>query len=170
MALPADAKQVDCLIIGAGPAGLAAAIYLARFRRSLALVDSGQSRAAYIPVSHNYPGFPDGIHGPELLQQLRQQAARYGVEVIHGSVDQLKLQEDGTFRASMGAESLLAQKVLLATGVVDKKPVMADLDQAIRCGAVRLCPVCDGFEVRDRRVAVLGTIEDALPPALFMRT
>src|SRR3546814_6469893 len=59
--------QLDCLIIGAGPAGLTAALYLARYRRRIAVVDAGNSRAALIPATHNYPGFPDGIPGRDLL-------------------------------------------------------------------------------------------------------
>lgn len=75
----APSTTVDCLIVGAGPAGLTAAIYLARYCRSIAVIDDGRSRAAAIPCTHNYPGFPDGIAGVELLARLRTQAARYGV-------------------------------------------------------------------------------------------
>ena len=80
---------LDALVIGAGPAGLTAAIYLARFRRRIVIIDSGDSRAELIPVTHNYPGFPDGISGRELLSRLRVQAARYGVQVRPGTVDGL---------------------------------------------------------------------------------
>jgi glycine/D-amino acid oxidase-like deaminating enzyme len=63
--------MLDTLVIGGGPAGLTAAVYLARFHRSVRVVDAGESRASLIPVSHNYPGFPDGIGGLELLERLR---------------------------------------------------------------------------------------------------
>ena len=66
--------MLDCIIVGAGPAGLTAAIYLARFHRSLQVIDGGPGRAFLIPMSHNYPGFPPGITGPELLERLRCQA------------------------------------------------------------------------------------------------
>ncbi len=75
---------IDCLIIGAGPAGLAAAIYLARFRRRIAILDSGFSRASLIPASHNCPGFPEGISGKELLRLLRLQASRFKVRSRKG--------------------------------------------------------------------------------------
>src|SRR5689334_9698662 len=65
-----DTSMYDCLIVGGGPAGLIAAIYLARFRRDVRVIDAGASRASLIPTSHNYPGFPDGISGPELLARL----------------------------------------------------------------------------------------------------
>ena len=74
----------DCLVIGAGPAGLVAATYLARFRRHVAVVDAGNSRAALIPTSHNCPGFPLGVSGPRLLQRMREQAVNYGVHVQPG--------------------------------------------------------------------------------------
>lgn len=162
-------RVVDCLIVGAGPAGLTAAIYLARFRRSLTVVDNGASRASYIPVSHNYPGFPHGISGDELLARLRDQAQRHGVEVTEGQVDSLA-RDGGGFVASAGASEIFARKVLLATGIVDKKPEMSNLREAIRKGAIRLCPICDGFEVCDRRIAVFGPAAQTVNHATFMRT
>ena len=78
----ADNDCHDCLIIGGGPAGLTAAVYLARYRRKVMVVDSGCSRASLIPASHNCPGFPDGVGGEELLARLRCQAAHYGVSVV----------------------------------------------------------------------------------------
>jgi thioredoxin reductase (NADPH) len=77
MSKPAN-QPYDCLIIGGGPAGLTAAIYLARYRRRVIVLDAGKSRAAWIPTSHNYPGFEDGIGGPELLALLAGQADQYG--------------------------------------------------------------------------------------------
>lgn len=71
----------DCVVVGAGPASLTAAIYLARFLRRVAVLDGGASRDSLIPISHNYPGFPDGISGDELLDRLRRQAARYGARI-----------------------------------------------------------------------------------------
>ena len=67
---------LDCLVIGAGPAGLTAATYLARFRRTVLVIEDGQSRAALIPVTRNYPGFPEGISGQDLLGRIRGQAER----------------------------------------------------------------------------------------------
>ena len=162
-------QEVDCLIVGAGPAGLTAAIYLARFRRSIALVDSGASRASYIPLSHNYPGFPQGISGDELLARLRAQAERHGVTVTRGLVYSLN-PEAGGFLATMGVEKVYARKVLLATGIVDKQPEMRNLREAIDKGAIRLCPICDAFEVVDRRIAIHGPASESVGHAIFMRT
>jgi thioredoxin reductase (NADPH) len=162
-------RNVDCLVIGAGPAGLTAAIYLARFRRQIAIIDSGHSRATYIPRTRNYPGFPDGISGPELLERLRSQAERYGARVETGLID--SLERDGeAFVASFGAEPVRARRVLLATGIVDKEPDMRDFKEGVRCGCIRLCPICDGFEVTDTAVAVYGPAKSAASHALFIRT
>ncbi len=161
--------DVDCLIVGAGPAGLTAAIYLARFRRRIALIDSNNSRAEYIPVTRNYPGFPNGISGAELLANLRLQAAHYGADVTSGRVEELR-PADGGFTAVIGSNHVIAKKVLLATGVVDKEPAMPGLREAIRQGCIRLCPICDGFEVLGLKVAVLGPATEALKHALFLRT
>lgn len=160
---------MDCLIVGAGPAGLTAAIYLARFRRRFVVVDSGSSRASYIPISRNFPGFPDGISGAELLERLRAQVQRHGIEITPGSVERLERTGD-QFVAFSGAGNIAAKRVLLATGFVDEKPPIADLREAIRVGCVRLCPVCDAFEATDRKIAVLGPLESALGHALFLRT
>ena len=162
-------EPLDCLIIGAGPAGLTAAIYLARFRRRVALYDAGSSRASYIPTTRNYPGFPDGISGDELLARLRAQAGRYGASVTEGLVERIERRGDG-FVATVGKGEVAARTLLLATGLVDKAPEMANLREAIDAGAIRLCPICDGHEVIDRDVAVYGPAASALSHALFMRT
>jgi thioredoxin reductase (NADPH) len=161
--------DVDCLVVGAGPAGLTAAIYLARFRRSIAVYDAGHSRATYIPTTRNYPGFPDGISGDELLARLRTQAERYGARITHAEVESLAL--DGpVFVATAGGNQVRARKVLLATGIVDKEPEIANLREAVAAGCIRLCPICDGHEVIDRPVAVYGPAASTVSHALFMRT
>jgi len=97
--LSRDTPSCDVLVVGAGPAGLIAAVYLARFRRSVTLVDAGHSRALRIPRSHNYPGFPDGITGSDLTASLRGQARRYGIEPTPGHVTSLS-RIDGGFEAA----------------------------------------------------------------------
>src|SRR3954453_11637247 len=109
-------KHCDCLIIGGGPAGLTAAIYLARYRRKVLVVDDGHSRAELIPESHNYPGFTGGISGSDLLRALRDQAERYGAVLQHGRITDLQTGADG-FVAVHGRQQLSASKVLLATGI-----------------------------------------------------
>ena len=159
----------DCIIVGAGPAGLTAALYLARFRRDVKVFDAGNSRASYIPRTRNYPGFPEGISGDDLLARLHEQAGRYGARVRGALVEALE-GEDGRFLATVEGERIAARKVLVATGTVDKEPEMANLREAVAAGAIRLCPICDGHEVIDRRVAVYGPAARAASHAIFMRT
>jgi thioredoxin reductase (NADPH) len=164
-----DDTSLDCLIIGAGPAGLAAAIYLARFRRTFQVIDSGASRASLIPLSHNYPGFPDGITGDELLARLRAQARRYGADLVNGAVERLEKRDGGGFTAYCGNRQIQARIVLLATGVVDIEPALPNLTDAIRCGYVRHCPVCDAYEIIGQKVGVIGFGKGGLREALFLR-
>jgi thioredoxin reductase (NADPH) len=165
----ASAADVDCLVIGGGPAGLTAGIYLARFLRNVAVIDSGSSRASLIPETHNYPGFPNGISGPDLLSELREHATRYGTVLQEGVVETLECVPRG-IRARIGSRHVDARKVILATGIVDDKPALPSLEEFIYAGRIRFCPICDGFEVQGKRVAVLGPMKHAVKKALFLRT
>jgi len=166
---PPDHPMLDCLIVGAGPAGLTAAIYLARYRRRILLVDAGQSRAALIPITHNYPGFPHGISGTGLLTRLSRQAARYDVHVRRGTVKALSRQGD-EFIAEIDADRVTASTVVLATGVIDTQPGIADVREATLSGCVRWCPICDGYDVTDQSVALLAHAANGFEHALFLRT
>ena len=159
---------LDCLIVGGGPAGLTAAIYLARFRRRFALVDAGESRARWIPRSHNHPGFVHGVGGAELLERLRRQLARYPSATLEGTVETMTRRPDGTFEASVGGAALVAATVIVATGIVDRAPALVGVDEATARSAVRQCPICDGYEVIDRRVAIVGGDSHALGEAMFL--
>ena len=161
--------QVDCAVVGGGPAGLTAAIYLARFRRRVVVIDAGQSRAALIPVSHNYPGFPQGINGKELLGRLREQARLYGVDIVHGAAHSLTRFESG-FQLEVGQRPVHALKVLVASSAIDRKPDIPDLQNATLAGAVRWCPICDGFEVQDKVVGLISPPREGYKHALFLRT
>ena len=162
-------QRYDCVIIGGGPAGLTAATYLARFRRRVIVVDEGKSRASLIPVSHNYPGY-FGISGVELLGILRAQAEQYGVDFLHGRVASLSRSPESCFVAEAGERRIEARTTLIATGVKDIDPDMPGLRSAVQSGALRYCPICDGYEARDQRIGVLGTVASAGKKCLFMRT
>lgn len=159
---------IDALVVGGGPAGMTAALYLARFRRRLLLADAGEPRAAWIPASHNIPFFAEGIPGPEILARQRDHLARYRVPMIAARVMAL-VREGGGFRAEIqGRAPIHARHVLLATGAVDVEPALPDLPDAVRRGLVRYCPICDGFESRDQRIAVIGHGAKAAAEALFI--
>ena len=160
----------DCLVIGGGPAGLTAAIYLTRYHLSLKVVDAGKSRASWIPCTHNHAGFPGGISGKELLARMREQAQMYGASIETARVSRLDTIEGG-FSAEWGSGSVTARKVLLATGVTNRRPLMdEDLhDDALARGLIRYCPVCDGFEVTDKKVGVIGSGSHGVAEAVFIR-
>jgi thioredoxin reductase (NADPH) len=160
--------MLDCLVIGGGAAGLMAGVYLGRYRRHALVVDDGGSRLAMIPLSRNVLGFPEGIAGPQLLANLREHAARFGVPMEAGRVERLHRRDDGSFEAMAGTRRLSARYVLLATGARDVEPDVAGLAPSLKCGQVRYCPVCDGFETQGHRVAVLGPETHGLREAVFV--
>jgi thioredoxin reductase (NADPH) len=162
---------LDCIIVGAGPAGLTAAVYLARFHLKIRLFDCGTSRAALIPCTHNHAGFPDGIAGTELLARMLAQAERYGAERELARVTRVEREEDG-FCVRVEAREYRARTVLLATGVINNRPSGIDHalhTEALTKGLLRYCPICDGYEVTDQRVAVIGTGDHGTAEALFLR-
>lgn len=163
--------MIDCLIIGGGPAGLTAAIYAARFHLSVQVVDAGDSRAEKIPHTRNHAGFPDGISGVALLERMREQAVLYGTELIAGRVTDLGRGADG-FVATLPDREIAARTVLLATGVTNRRPLMDEAlhAEALRQGRLRYCPVCDGYEVTDQAVAVVGRGPRAAREAEFLRS
>jgi len=168
-----DEPILDCLIIGGGPAGLTAAIYLARFHLDILVVDAGNSRASWIPCTRNVSGFPDGIEGSELLQRMRDQACKYDAKVETEFVTKLERDERrGLFTATWGSGCATARTVLLATGVTNRRPPMDEElhDQALARGLVRYCPICDGYEVTDKKVGVIGSDSHGVAEALFLRS
>ncbi len=165
-------EPLDCLIIGGGPAGLTAATYLARFHLKLKLVDSGKSRAAMIPCTHNHAGYPEGISGLDLIARMKEQSQLYGAAIENGFVSRIEQAEDATFVAEWGCGPVLARTVLLATGVTNRRPPMDEAahDQAVARGLIRYCPICDGYEVTDKAVGVIGTGDKGFAEAIFLRS
>ncbi len=161
---------LDTLVIGGGPAGLTAAIYLARFHLKLRVIDAGDSRAEWIPLSHNHAGYPEGISGHELVRRMREQAAIYGAVAERGCVERLTL-TDGVYRAETTLGPIATRTVLLATGTVNRSPPMpeAEHDEALARGLLRYCPVCDAYEASDKAIAVLGCDDRGAREALFLR-
>lgn len=161
----------DCIVIGAGPAGLTAAIYLARFHLAIRLFDCGTSRAALIPCTRNHAGFPEGISGEELLARMRGQAERFGAQRELARVTRIGRDGDG-FEVEAEGRTLGARSVLMATGVINNRP--EGLSEALHAealakGLLRYCPICDAYEVTDRRVAVIGTGDHGTAEAEFLR-
>lgn len=163
--------RLDCLIVGGGPAGLTAAIYLARFLRRVTVIDKDEGRLAMIPRTRNHAGFPGGIAGCDLLERMREQAREYGAVLVTGEVTDLSGSvDDFTVEADCGR--FRARTVLLATGVLNRRPpVTADVHHdAVQRGLIRYCPICDGFEQQGKHVGILGAGDSGHGEALFMRT
>ncbi len=164
-------EPLDCLIVGAGPAGLTGALYLARFHRRFAVIDSGAPRAAWIPTSHNIPLFAEGIGGEALLVRQKETAQRYGAVVQNGEVTRIERRERGFFahaETERGAQTIATRKIILATGAVDIEPDLPDLPNAVQRGLVRYCPICDGYEAADKKIAVIGYGDRGLGEADFV--
>lgn len=165
------ADRYDALIVGGGPGGLTAAIYLARFHRRVVVVDEGHSRAKWIPLSHNHAGFPHGIAGEELLRRMREQAKRYGATILTDRIETIDGKADG-FEARGSTVTISARAVLIATGIENRRPALdADTHRdALQRGALRYCPVCDGYEATGLAIGVIGANTHGVAEALFLRT
>ncbi len=161
----------DCAVIGGGPAGLTAAIHLARYHLSVTVFDDNTSRASMIPISHNHAGFPDGISGQDLLARMRAQAQRYGA-LIRGSKVTVLEKDSDLFKLEFDGDTAFARTVLMGTGVLNRRPPMSSPahDEAVARGLLRYCPVCDGFEVSDKSLGVVGTGMKGFREAKFLRS
>ena len=148
---------------------MTAAIYLARFRRRVVLIDGGESRASLIPRSHNHPGYPDGIHGNDLLDRMRRQMDRFEVSVLRGKATGAARMPDSSFRITAEGQAILADHIILATGSRDRLPPLEDALAHICQGLLRQCPICDAYELSGQPVAVIGAGECAAGEALFLR-
>ncbi|WP_019009391.1 NAD(P)/FAD-dependent oxidoreductase [Deinococcus aquatilis] len=160
----------DCVIVGGGPAGLSAAVYMGRFRRTTLLIDSGEGRWVYGQHNENYLGFPKGVSARRLRALGVAQAERFGVVPHQGRVEQIDLlpgQEGFTLATTSG--QAIARTVIWAAGVRDRWPTFR--------GARRLvgkqlfwCIVCDGWRTLDREILLLGNIDAAAEDALQFLT
>jgi thioredoxin reductase (NADPH) len=165
---PSRSADADTIVIGGGPGGLASATYLGRFLRSVLVVEDGSSRAAIIPRSHNYPAFPDGVVGAKLVAAMHEQAERYGARFRAGHVTAVERLPDG-FAVHWTGGSATAPKVILATGLSDTAPTMPHLAEALQQGALRYCPVCDGYEARDQAIGLVADHGSDTFEALYLR-
>lgn len=164
--------QADIVIVGAGPAGLSAALYAARFCRDTLVLHDGASRAASIPVTQNVPGFADGVTGTDLVERMSRHAMRFGARIRKARISRVGRNAGNTFELqSEEGESWIARALVLATGLEHNRiPIDSDLhERAVHRGVLRYCPVCDGYEHRGQRIGVVGCDVSGAAEALFLR-
>jgi thioredoxin reductase (NADPH) len=158
----------DCVVVGGGPAGLSAAIYLARFQRSVLVVDGADGRSSFHQVNENYLGFPKGIPARRLRLLGRQQARRFGVRFATDRLVDAAAEGDLFRFRGQGRRVYRGRTAVLATGVVDHFPEVTGWREAVG-RSLFWCITCDGYKVRDRRVAVVGAADEAAGTTLQLR-
>ena len=148
-------QEVDAVVVGGGPSGLAAASWLGRFRRSVVVVDSGDYRARHVERSHGYLG-RDPQTPLDFIARGREEVLAYPTaQILSGKVDGVVRRDDGLFDVDTSTGPLLAHRVVLATGVKDAFPDVEGMAEHYGASVFH-CPACDGYEARDRDVVALG--------------
>lgn len=158
--------KYDCVIVGGGPAGLTAAIYLQRFRRKTLVVDQGNSRVKMAPRIRNLIGYDAGIPGKDLLQRLKRQATKFNAHFVEGEAEVRR--HSGGFTVQVNEKIFHSRFVILAIGMKDKQPAGIDFVDLCRRKYLAYCPICDGFEQCEKEIGVLINNRAGLRKAKFL--
>lgn len=159
----------DVIIIGSGPAGYTAALYAARARLSpLVFEGSVSSGGALMNTTdvENFPGFPDGVLGPDLMDAIRKQAERFGAELVPDDVTEVDLRANPKV-VMVGGDTFLARTVIIATGS-SYRELGVPGEKRLSGHGVSWCATCDGFFFRDKEIAVVGGGDSAMEEATFL--
>lgn len=158
----------NMVIIGSGPAGLTAAVYAARANLQPLLIEGKEpgGQLTLTTLVENFPGFPDGVLGPDLMDSMRKQAQRFGAEIVNGYVHGVKLMEQ-PFRVYYGDNEVQAKTVVISTGS-SAKLIGIDSELHLMGYGVSTCATCDGFLYRGKEIAVVGGGDSAMEEATFL--
>src|SRR5688500_18305818 len=148
------AMDRDAIVIGGGPAGLSAALWLGRYRRRAVVVDAGQQRNRWVESSHGYLGL-DGISPIELLERARKDLGRYPSVVVRDGFVRAAEGSRDDFVVDVDGEQVACRRIVLAIGTKDRFPEIANLFEHYGA-SVFTCPSCDGYEAQNKRVVVIG--------------
>lgn len=148
-------KSYDAIIIGAGPAGISASLYIKRANLNVLVLYFGEGNLEKAHKIDNYYGFPDGIAGPELYKNGIQQAQNIGVEVLEEEVTGISLNDDFSFSVAAGEDTFSAKTVVIATGNKKLRPQIKGIAEYEGKG-VSYCAICDAFFYRGKNVCVIG--------------
>lgn len=166
-----DATTYDCAIVGGGPAGLSAAIYMGRMRRSVVVIDDDHGRSNWHQVNRNYLGFVDGIHAKSLREVGEKQASKFGVRFLAAratGASYVGEETDRVFTVETSKGPVRARTLILCTGVRDKFPEFEGSEECIG-QSMFWCIICDGYESIGKKIVVLGHNERAASLALQLR-
>ena len=158
----------NVIIIGSGPAGWTAAIYASRADLKPLLFEGGEPGGQLMTTTdvENFPGFPKGVQGPELMQVMKEQAARFGTEIISAHVDKLEKTADG-FEVTAAEKTYRAKTVIISTGATARR-LGLDSEKALYGKGVSACATCDGFFFKGKKVIVVGGGDSAIEEASFL--
>ena len=162
-------NNVDVLIIGSGPAGYTAAIYTSRAGLNTLLYKGDQPGGQLTITSdvENYPGYPDGVLGPQMMEDFEKQAGRFGAEIRSGMIKSVDFSSDNLVAFSDDNTKIKAKSVIISTGA-SAKWLNIESEQRLNGKGVSACAVCDGFFFKDQVVAVVGGGDTAAEEALYL--